>query len=546
MLGGETDVLGLLGSYFVDLSTVELETSLQILPGTVSDRGRFCVWLDGAKPNDFSPIFDVLTAIAAPGEVLLHQRRAAKYPYRQAIGVQFSSTGTLNWRLYIHQRFPDLRRERRSSLRWNHGCSKVEESLYEYSFFPMDIRGRSPEDFVPAHLKSVVLSLRNLPYCSQLSGFFVRWDGNVRSRRLAQLDLAFPWYPLFGTLLPSLRALLPTYGLACKDLDRWSELPVRHLALSLSKPGITIYLSGRASRWPNSGTELQSVIVDSAALKAAKMSRLLGSVPPPPASAGGAVGSFYDGKPEVWRRVLGEHLHYHGGLFPDPSLRSVEDSTLETAMAEAVRCLYPWVPRGSRVYDMGCGWGGAAVLLAREHGCRVTGITASKSQYFYCGRKLGFQARLGDIEKTLPPGVFDVALLMESFSHIKDKLTALQRIRLFCRRLVMVVNCQDAGNPGAVFAGTMHMVSSRTLKSILLQAGWRIIHWKDRRRSAMPSVFAWHERLLRLSPTKDAHLETLRDWTTRVVEVAETWGRLNPLIEVVAVPEPDLASGGLF
>ena len=45
------------------------------------------------------------------------------------------------------------------------------------------------------------------------------------------------------------------------------------------------------------------------------------------------------------------------------------------------------VKPGSRVIDLGCGWGGMAFELAKQKGCEVTGISLSKNQIEYCKRK---------------------------------------------------------------------------------------------------------------------------------------------------------------
>ena len=54
-------------------------------------------------------------------------------------------------------------------------------------------------------------------------------------------------------------------------------------------------------------------------------------------------------------------------------------------------CLQP----GLHVLDIGCGWGGLALTLAREHGVRVTGITLSKEQ-LAAARARAHEAGLAD------------------------------------------------------------------------------------------------------------------------------------------------------
>ena len=193
--------------------------------------------------------------------------------------------------------------------------------------------------------------------------------------------------------------------------------------------------------------------------------------------------------------------------------------------------LYRFIPAGSSVYDIGCGWGGPLAMLARDQNCRGLGLTISRTQFRHVAG-LGLPVRLGDAERTLPPGAFDCALLLESFCHIADKPRLLEVLRLFASRLVMRVNCQDGSSAPRAFGGTMHMVSSTQLRDMLVASGWRIRHWQDRRREALPSVQVWRPPPCRNSADGDPHIETLREWCARVLQDPGAWGAHNPLIEV--------------
>jgi len=93
------------------------------------------------------------------------------------------------------------------------------------------------------------------------------------------------------------------------------------------------------------------------------------------------------------------------------------DSTLEEAQLAKKRriakklCLSP----GQRVLDIGCGWGGLALHLAREEGARVVGITLSEEQEAYAkGRLASEQAGAGEVDFRLA----DYRSLEEKFDRI--------------------------------------------------------------------------------------------------------------------------------
>ncbi|HEY5337337.1 MAG TPA: cyclopropane-fatty-acyl-phospholipid synthase family protein [Rhizomicrobium sp.] len=76
-----------------------------------------------------------------------------------------------------------------------------------------------------------------------------------------------------------------------------------------------------------------------------------------------------------------------------------------------------------RVLEIGCGWGGFAMYIAREYGCHVTGITLSQEQYDFA-RKAVAEAGLADridiqlIDYRDVQGTFDRIASIEMFEAV--------------------------------------------------------------------------------------------------------------------------------
>ncbi len=88
------------------------------------------------------------------------------------------------------------------------------------------------------------------------------------------------------------------------------------------------------------------------------------------------VAHHYDLDEELFRAFLDEDLQYSCGYFPQDGL-SLEQG--QFAKKEHLRRKLLLEP-GQRVLDIGCGWGGMAIHLARHAGARVTGLTLSEEQ----------------------------------------------------------------------------------------------------------------------------------------------------------------------
>ncbi|MEA2691114.1 MAG: hypothetical protein QOJ16_501, partial [Acidobacteriota bacterium] len=493
--------------------------------------GRFACWLSGARPEAFAPIARLLDHLRAPAEVRAAQESAER-PVRQGVAVAIDPSGPAGpeLRLYLHGRSA-LGADRYQSLRFRPG-EAPRRATYAFHFLPETPGGIRPLDLVAPALQAPFAALLTAERLSAASGFWLRTaeDGAVD-----QVDLAFPWSPPAESL-PGLADLAVAVGAPIEE--RWTGLPVRHVALpaGAAPPTVTLYASTpRSGPWPESEAALREQVCHGARARHRSLEeQLFSRLPeaPPPGAGGGALDGFYDGDVATWRAVLGPDLHYHAGIFdtPDPD---PDDGAMEAALRRAVVDLHPFLPAGGRVYDIGCGWGGPLAMWIRDLGCVGLGLTESRAQFRHCAA-LGLPVRWGDAERTLPPGRFDAVVLLESLSHVRDKPRLLRTLRLFTRRLVMRVNCQDDAPAGPAFGSTMQVCGSADLRAMIEAAGFRILHFRDRRREALPSIAAWRRRLLAVPPGSDPHLETLRAWCARVAAAPEAWGRHNPLIEVVA------------
>lgn len=135
---------------------------------------------------------------------------------------------------------------------------------------------------------------------------------------------------------------------------------------------------------------------------------------------GGDVARHYDELDAFYRDVWGEHVHHGLWLRGDESQQVAVRQLVELVAREAA------IGQGTRVIDIGCGYGATARLLAGEWRAKVTAITISAAQHaIAAARNPGSdnpQLLLGDwLENTLADESFDAAISVESSEHMPDK-----------------------------------------------------------------------------------------------------------------------------
>jgi cyclopropane-fatty-acyl-phospholipid synthase len=131
------------------------------------------------------------------------------------------------------------------------------------------------------------------------------------------------------------------------------------------------------------------------------------------------VAHHYDLSDELYRLFLDDDRQYSCAYFLHP------DDSLEQAQTQKKHHIAKklLLKPGMRVLDIGCGWGGMALTLARDFDARVTGITLSREQYDFARARAEREGladrvtfRLADYRDIR--GEFDRIVSVGMFEHV--------------------------------------------------------------------------------------------------------------------------------
>ncbi|HEY2188991.1 MAG TPA: cyclopropane-fatty-acyl-phospholipid synthase family protein [Caldimonas sp.] len=131
------------------------------------------------------------------------------------------------------------------------------------------------------------------------------------------------------------------------------------------------------------------------------------------------VHAHYDLGNDFYHLWLDPTMSYSGAWFagdPGADLAGAQRAKMRRALlACAVRS-------GDRVLELGCGWGALAQLAAEEFGARVTGVTLSREQLAWAGRRLddagiAAELRLQDYRE-IDDGPYDAVVSIEMFEAV--------------------------------------------------------------------------------------------------------------------------------
>ncbi len=127
----------------------------------------------------------------------------------------------------------------------------------------------------------------------------------------------------------------------------------------------------------------------------------------------------YDIVSPYYRSLWGEHLHHGYWILGEESKEKAQLQLIEH-LAQLAN-----VKRGSDILDIGCGFGGSSLYLAKHYSASVTGITISSVQVEMAnqaaaGKQLDAKFLLMDAETMNFQKQFDLLWSVESISHYQN------------------------------------------------------------------------------------------------------------------------------
>ncbi len=169
--------------------------------------------------------------------------------------------------------------------------------------------------------------------------------------------------------------------------------------------------------------------------RAQRVLHLIGQITPA-TRARSNVAHHYDLSGALYDLFLDDDRQYSCAYFRTP------DETLDVAQAQKkahIAAKLRLTP-GARVLDIGCGWGGMALTLARDFDAQVLGVTLSEEQHRLATRRaaeaglsdriefrlIDYRAVTGQFDRIVSVGMFEhvgVPHYRTYFTHVRDLLT---------------------------------------------------------------------------------------------------------------------------
>jgi cyclopropane-fatty-acyl-phospholipid synthase len=137
------------------------------------------------------------------------------------------------------------------------------------------------------------------------------------------------------------------------------------------------------------------------------------------------VAHHYDLDRRLYKLFLDDDMQYSCAYFENGAA-TLDDAQLAKKRHIAAKLM---IEKGDRVLDIGCGWGGLALYLARICGAKVTGITLSREQLAFARERAGEASQSSAIEFRLQDyreidERFDKIVSVGMFEHVGPEFYA--------------------------------------------------------------------------------------------------------------------------
>lgn len=124
----------------------------------------------------------------------------------------------------------------------------------------------------------------------------------------------------------------------------------------------------------------------------------------------------YDVSNELYKLFLDEDLQYSCAYWPREGMTLEEAQTAKKAHIASKLNLKP----GMKVLDIGCGWGGMAIYIAKNFDCEVVGVTLSDEQQKKGRERVKAEGLEGKVD-----------IRIQDYRHVQEKFDAIVSVGMF-------------------------------------------------------------------------------------------------------------------
>ncbi|MFI7393009.1 class I SAM-dependent methyltransferase [Streptomyces tendae] len=223
-----------------------------------------------------------------------------------------------------------------------------------------------------------------------------------------------------------------------------------------------------------------------------------------------AISHHYDLSNDFYRLLLDETMAYSCGVWTDGSA-DADAAGAQPAKLELI-CRKLGLTAGSRLLDIGCGWGSLTLYAAEQHKAEVTAVTLAREQAAYVReqvRERGLEDRVEVVcqdYRDITGGGYDAVSTVEMGEHVGDAeypafTAALHRMVRPEGRVLVQQMSRGPGAPGggafieAYIAPDMHMRPLGETVQLLEDAGLEVRHVESLREHYVRTVGAWERTL---------------------------------------------------